>query len=212
MITSRGKDNMLKVNITIREEQEKDYRRVEEITREAFSYPGRIEDGGIGCPYEHWMVHELRRRDGIPGLSLVAEIDETIAGHVICSKAEVRMEDRTIPVLNFGPISVLPELQRKGVGKALLTGMIAKAKKMGFGAILFFGRPEYYPQFGFKEAYTWGITDLNGNHYPAFMGMELIPGYLSSAKGGKYYESDIYDDELNAKRVKAYDEENFPFI
>lgn len=193
------------MNITIREEQEKDYRRVEEITREAFSYPGRIEDGGIGCPYEHWMVHELRRRDGIPGLSLVAEIDETIAGHVICSKAEVRMEDRTIPVLNFGPISVLPELQRKGVGKALLTGMIAKAKKMGFGAILFFGRPEYYPQFGFKQAVFYGISDSEGNNYPAFMAMELKEGYLKDFRGGKYFESDIYNDELNRETVRAFD-------
>lgn len=197
------------MNIIIREERKADYRRVEEITRIAFSYPGRIEQGGIGCPYEHWMVHKLRQRDGIKELSLVAEIDGNIAGHIICSNAQVRTEEQIIPVLNFGPISVLPELQRKGVGRALLHEMIAKAKAMGFGAILFFGRPEYYPQFGFKEASTWGIADLNGNNYPAFMGMELIPGYLSRAKGGKYYESDIYDDALNRDEVKAFDEDNF---
>ena len=105
LLIERG---IFKMNIIIREERNVDYRRVEEITRAAFSYPGRIEEGGIGCPYEHWMVHELRQRDGIPGLSLVAEIDGTIVGHVICSKAEVRTEDRVIPVLDFGPISVLP--------------------------------------------------------------------------------------------------------
>lgn len=54
------------MDISIRTEMEKDYRRVEDITRAAFSYPGRIERGGIGCPYEHWMVHELRKRDGLP--------------------------------------------------------------------------------------------------------------------------------------------------
>ena len=69
------------MKIFVRVEEEKDFRRVEEITREAFSYPGRIEQGGIGCPYEHWMVHELRKRDGIRELSLVAEIDGLIAGH-----------------------------------------------------------------------------------------------------------------------------------
>ena len=52
------------MKITVREEEERDYRRSEEIIREAFSYPGRVERGGIGCPYEHWMVHELRERDG----------------------------------------------------------------------------------------------------------------------------------------------------
>ena len=87
--------------------------------------------------------------------------------------------------------------------------MICKATEQGFGAILFFGRPEYYPQFGFKEASTWGITDSDGYNYPAFMGMELVSGYLSCAKGGKYYESDIYDDSLNRDRVKAFDKLHF---
>ena len=193
------------MDILVRNEEPKDYRRVEEITRAAFSYPGRIEQGGIGCPYEHWMVHELRKRDGICELSLVAEADAILVGHIICSHARVITAERTIPVLNFGPISVLPEYQRKGVGKALIRAMIQKATRMGFGAILFFGRPEYYPQFGFREASVWGITDENGSNYPAFMGMELIPGYLSEAKGGRYYESDIYDDDLNRQRVKEFD-------
>ena len=125
------------MDISIRTELEKDYRRVEEITRAAFSYPERIERGGIGCPYEHWMVHELRRRDGIPELSFVAEVDHNIIGHIICSKAEVRTSDRIIPVLNVGPLSVLPEYQRKGVGKALIRSMTGKAAELGFGAILF---------------------------------------------------------------------------
>ena len=105
------------MTILVREEEKKDYRRVEEVTRLAFSYPGRIERGGIGCPYEHWMVNELRRRDGILPLSLVAvdteSAGEIVIGHIICSKAEVRTEKGVIPVLNMGPISVLPEYQRR---------------------------------------------------------------------------------------------------
>ena len=195
----------MSMEILVRNEQKSDYRRVEEITRAAFSYPERIERGGIGCPYEHWMVHELRKRDGIPELSLVAEIEDTVVGHIICSKAEVRTSSDVIPVLNFGPLSVLPEYQKKGVGKTLIRNMISKAAELGFGAILFFGRPEYYPQFGFKEAAIWEITDSNGYNSPAFMGMELAFGYLSNAKGGKYYESDIYDDSLNHDKVKDFD-------
>ncbi len=195
------------MNIIIRLEEEKDYHRVEEITRAAFSYPDRITRGQIGCPYEHWMVHELRNRDGIPQLSLVATIDDNIVGHIICSKATVRTDSSIVPVLNFGPLSVLPEYQRKGVGKALITDMISRAKKLGFGAILFLGRPEYYPQFGFKEASVFGVTDSEGYNYPAFMGMELIPGYLSIASGGRFFESNIYNDELNKDSVKEFDRE-----
>lgn len=194
------------MNIRVRKENAEDFRRVEEITKIAFSYPGRIERGGIGCPYEHWMVHELRKRDGIPELSLVAEVDNMIVGHIICSKAEVRTQNEVIPVLNLGPLSVSPEYQRQGIGGTLVNKMICKARELGYGAILFFGRPEYYPQFGFKEASAWAIFDSNGYNYPAFMGMELIPGYLQHARDGKYYESDIYDDDLNKEKVKEYDE------
>ena len=199
------------MNIIVREEEKKDYRRVEEITKAAFSYPGRIERGGIGCPYEHWMVNELRKRDGILPLSLVAVDKDSekgiIVGHIICSKAEVRTEKGVTPVLNMGPISVLPEYQRRGVGKALIYAMIAKAKELGYGAILFFGRPEYYPQFGFKEAELFGVADAEGYNYPSFMGMELVPGYLKEVNGGRYFESDIYNDELNREAVKAFDEQ-----
>ena len=194
------------MHIKLRLEQPKDFRKVEEITRIAFSYPGRIERGGIGCPFEHWMVNELRRRDGYTDLSIVATMDEEIVGHIICSKAEVRYEDKILPVLNIGPISVLPEHQRKGVGKALIYEMIDRAKQLGHGAILFWGRPEYYPQFGFVEASGYGITDADDYASPAFFAMELIDGYLSNAKGGKYYESDIYDDSFNKETVKAFDE------
>ena len=193
------------MEVIIRLEEERDYRRVEEVTRSAFAYPERIERGQIGCPYEHWMVNELRKRDGILSLSLVAVFDEKIVGHIICSKAQVRTENGITPVLNIGPISVLPEYQRKGVGKALITNMLDRAKQLGYGAILFFGRPEYYPQFGFKEAFEFGITDSDGYNYPAFMGMELIPNYLADTYVGKYYESDIYNDELNKEAVKEFD-------
>ena len=57
------------MEIIVRNETQKDYRRVEEITREAFAYPDRIERGGIGCPYEHWMGmernHAIWRNGGI---------------------------------------------------------------------------------------------------------------------------------------------------
>ncbi len=194
------------MNISVRLENPEDYLQVEKVTKAAFSYPERIERGQIGCPYEHWIVNELRKRDGILSLSLVAIANEHIVGHIICSKAEVRTANDIIPVINMGPISVLPEYQRKGVGKALITDMLDRAKQLGYGAILFFGRPEYYPQFGFIEASAFGITDCEGYNYPSFMGMELQPNYLANANGGQYYESDIYNDELNRESVKKFDE------
>lgn len=204
--TDWSSEDRMKINIRL--EEEKDYRRVEEITRAAFDYPDRIKRGQIGCPYEHWMVHELRQRDGIMALSFVAELENgTIIGHIICSNAVVKKENQVLPVLNFGPLSVLPEYQRQGVGKALVQAMIEQAKRIDYGAILFFGRPEYYPQFGFKEAIFYEISDSEGFNYPAFMAMELKEGYLKDIRGGKYFESDIYNDELNLETVRAFDRE-----
>ena len=192
----------------VRLEEEKDYRRVEEITRAAFGYPDRIKRGQIGCPYEHWMVHELRYRDGIMALSLVAQLEDgTIVGHIIFSNAVVKKGNQSLPVLNFGPLSVLPEYQRIGVGRALIQAMIGRAKRLDYGAILFFGRPEYYPQFGFKEAEVYGIADAEGYNYPAFMAMELKEGYLKEVRGGNFFESDIYNDEQNRETVRAFDRE-----
>jgi predicted N-acetyltransferase YhbS len=112
---------------------------------------------------------------------------------------------RSINVLDFGPISVLPKYQCQGVGKALIHLMIDKSRGMGYGAIMFFGRPEYYPQFGFIEAAEFGVTDCCGENYPAFMAMELKEGYLANVRGDKYYESDIYDDSRNGEAVKEFD-------
>ncbi|MDF2821358.1 MAG: GCN5-related N-acetyltransferase [Clostridiales bacterium] len=193
------------LDIIVRLEEEKDYRKVEEITRAAFSYPGRVERGGIGCPFEHWMVHALRKKDGIIELSYVAEVNGTIVGHVIYSNARVEKTDgKIVHVINFGPLSVHPEYQKLGIGKALMNATIAKATELGFGAILFFGRPKYYPQFGFVEAEKYGITDCGGDNYPAFMAMELKNGYLENVQG-RFYESSIYDDSLNRDAVKEFD-------
>lgn len=193
-------------SINVRVERETDYLRVEEVTRSAFAYPARIERGGIGSPYEHWMVHELRKRDGVKDLSLVAEMDNQIVGHIICSKAMIKTGDnQTIEVLNLGPLSVLPEYQSRGIGGALIISTIEKARQLQFGAILFFGHPNYYPRFGFKEAGNFEVRDSGGNNYPAFMAMELFEGYLEAGKGGRYYESDIFNEALNKELVKVFD-------
>ena len=154
---------------------------------------------------EHFMVHKLRKRDGIMELAFVAEIDGRIVGHVIYSHAHILQPDGSkVTVLNFGPISVWPDLQRKGIGSALMEYSIKKAKGFGYGAILFFGHPEYYPRFGFVNAAEYGITDCDGDNYPAFMAMELKENFLKCVFG-KFIEADIYNDDLNREQAKEFD-------
>jgi predicted N-acetyltransferase YhbS len=194
-------------DITIRLEESRDYRIVEELTRAAFYNPDKVRVAGakIGCPMEHHMVYQLRKKDGIMELNFIAEMDGRIVGHIIYSHAHILKSDNTkVAVLNFGPISVWPELQRTGIGSLLMNDSIAEAKKLGYGAILFFGHPEYYPRFGFIEAKQFGVTDCNSDNYPAFMAMELVDGYLKNVSG-KFIEADIYNDDLNREQVKEFD-------
>ena len=191
--------------IGIRLEEPEDYRTVEELTRAAFNNTDRIDRSKIDCPMEHYMVHKLREKDGIMKLSFVAEIEGRIVGHVIYSHARILQPDGSeVEVLNFGPISVWPDLQLMGIGSASMKHSINEAKRLGYGAILFFGHPEYYPRFGFVEAKEFGITDCNGNNYPAFMAMELKEGYLKNIHG-KFIEADIYNDDLNRTQAKEFD-------
>ena len=193
------------VNINIRLEEPKDYRVVEELTRAAFNTPDRVDRSKIDCPMEHYMVHSLREKDGIMELSFVAEMGDKIVGHIIYSHAHILTDDGSVVnVLNFGPLSVLPELQKTGIGSKLMRYSITKAKEFGYGAILFFGHPEYYPRFGFVEAKEFEITDCNGYNYPAFMAMELKKDFLKNIKG-KFIEADIYNDELNREKAKEFD-------
>jgi predicted N-acetyltransferase YhbS len=193
------------ININIRLEEANDYKTVEELTRAAFNTSDRIKRSKIGCPMEHHMVYRLRKKDGIMALSFVAEMDGEIVGHIIYSNAHILQPDGSkLDVLNFGPISVLPKIQKAGIGSTLMKHSIEEAKKLGHGAILFFGHPEYYTRFGFVPAKEFGITDCNGENYPAFMAMELKENFLQCVIG-KFIEADIYNDDLNREAAKAFD-------
>jgi len=188
----------------IRLEEEKDYILVEKLTRDAFYKEERINDLGVPC-CEHYMVHELRKKDGIKELDFVAEVDGKVVGHVIYSNAHIQQaDDSIIDVLNFGPLSVLPTYQNKGIGSALMRHSIKCAKDLGYKAIIFYGHPTYYPRFGFVEAKEFGITTKDGSNFPAFMAMELQSGFLKNI-AGRFIESPIYSEKIIKGPAKEFD-------
>lgn len=191
-------------NLIIRLEEKKDYAEVEAVARAAFYRPERIDSIGVGCA-EPYMIHMLRQKDGIKELNFVATLKDQIIGHIIYSHSHVQNEDGTrLATLNMGPLSVLPAFQKQGVGSALMRHSMANAKELGYGAILFFGHPTYYPRFGFVDAEKYHITDKWGNNYPSFFAYELKEGYLKKAKG-KYIESELYDEEITKRPAKEFE-------
>lgn len=192
------------MNLIIRKETPKDYRDVEALTREAFW--GVM--GNPTCSGEHLIVRRLRTSpDCVPELDLAAEADGRLVGHILYAKAKILSPDgRETEILGFGPLSVLPEFQRHGVGGALLRHSVREAARLGYRAVVIFGHPDYYPRFGFRPASEFGLTAPDGSSPDAMMALELFPGALDGITG-KFYESPSY--EVTQEEVKEFDRE-FP--
>ncbi|MDR0839109.1 MAG: N-acetyltransferase [Oscillospiraceae bacterium] len=191
------------MNISIRLEEPKDYRTIEEIDREAFWHQS------TACN-EHLLTHKLRTsRDFIPELDFVAELDGTLAGHIIYSRSKIVIKGGEITdVITFGPLAVLPEFQNRGVGKALLRHSIAEAARRGYRAIVIFGEPDYYPRLGFRRAAEFGITTAEGATFDAFMVYPLYEGALDGV-GGVFHLPPVYE-ELTPEEASEFDG-GFPY-
>lgn len=190
---------------SIRLETKKDYKEVENVTREAFWNVYRP-----GC-MEHYVLHCYREReDFIKELDFVMEKDGKIIGHIMYSKAEIKADDgRKIPIMTFGPISILPEYKRKGYGKKLLDYSMEKAKEMGAGALCMEGNIDFYGKSGFVVASTKGIhyyAEPRENEVPYFLVKELEDGFLDDIEGIYHTPEGYFVDE---KEVESFDQQ-FP--
>lgn len=184
------------MNLTIRNETKQDYRIVEEITRQAFwnlYVPG--------CN-EHFLAHVLREHpDFLPSLDFVAEYENTVVGNVMYAKSSVvdaTDETHKLDTITFGPFSVLPEFQKRGIGSVLLRYSIEKAKEEGHSAIIIHGHPHNYCKHGFRGAIDLGIGDPEGNYPYSLLALELQEGAFAGRRW-KYFPSTAYDiDEAEA--------------
>ena len=192
---------MKKNDYMIRLETPNDYRKVENLTREAFWNVYRP-----GC-MEHYVLHCYRDREGfVPELDFVMEKDGEIIGHVMYVRAKIQADDgREIPIMTFGPISIAPEYKRKGYGKALLDYSMEKAKKMGVGALCMEGNIDFYGKSGFVVASTKGIhyyAEPREEEVPYFLLKELKEGFLDGITGVYHTPEGYFVDE---KAVEKFD-------
>lgn len=189
----------------IRKEEEKDYFEVENLVREAFWNVYRP-----GC-FEHYVLHNFRNKDNfVKDLDYIIEDDGKIVAQIMYAMAKITTDDgHIIPLLVLGPVGVLPSLQRKGYGKAIINFTLDKAKELGFGAVALMGSPDYYPRFGFKPASSFNIyyegMDRNVDA-PFFMIKELKDGFLSGVSG---VYSDPVEYNVDEKDVDEFDKK-FP--
>lgn len=97
---------------------------------------------------EQFIIAALRAAEALT-ISLVAEVDGRVVGHIAFSP--VTISDGTKNWYGLGPVSVLPEYQRRGIGKALIEEGLSRLKRLGARGVCLVGHPDYYRKFGFKN-------------------------------------------------------------
>ncbi|MFL0246088.1 GNAT family N-acetyltransferase [Candidatus Clostridium stratigraminis] len=166
-------------NIKLRNEAPLDYRMVEELTREAFwnhHVPGCVE---------HYLLHIMKNSNSfIRKLDFVADIDGKVVANIVYTKSKLIGDNgECYDVITFGPISVLPEYQGKGIGSMLIQHTKELAKEFGYRAVLIYGDPKYYSKFGFVQAENYDIRTSDNMYAVPLQALELYQGALSDCRG-----------------------------
>ncbi len=187
------------MRLVIRNEEEKDYARVEEITRAAFwnlYVPGAVE---------HYLVHTMRgHNDFIKKLSFVIEIDGTVEGAIFYTHSAVVAPDGTRhATLTFGPVCIAPSWHRKNLGRQLITHSIEQAKTLGYSAIIIMGYPYHYAPYGFCGGKKYNISMADGKFYKGLLVLPLYQGALDNISG--FVElSPVF--EVNPEEAETFDQ------
>ena len=148
-----------------------------------------INESAFGRPDEARIPDEIRGSDRwIEGGSLVA-VDPTgeLVGHLLLSEGDLVAEDGSRrPVWMIGPVAVVPELERRGVGSALMRAAIVLATERGQPVLVLLGHPTYYPRFGFESARAIGIEPPQPWSDAAWMALRL-PAWTPDLRGVAHF-------------------------
>ena len=167
-----------KMTIQIRSETEADSASIEALTAAAFLNAEHTSHT------EQFIVAGLRKA-GALSLSLVAEMKQDLVGHVAVSP--VTLSDGTMGWYGLGPVSVLPEFQRHGIGSELIREVLSRLRERGAGGCVVLGDPRYYERFGFKVVPGLVLPGVPPEYFMALaFGVEMPQGsvaYLAAFEG-----------------------------
>ena len=158
----------------IRTEKENDKDAVRAVNRSAFETPAEAD-----------LVDSLREQ-AQSIVSFVAEDGGRVLGYILFSPVSLPAHP-DLKVMGLGPMAVVREHQRQGIGSALVRAGLEKCRQKGVAAVVVLGHPEFYPRFGFLSSSRFGIDSEYEVQQDAFMVMELQLGSLSGKTGTVKY-------------------------
>ena len=135
---------------------ERDHDEVDLLESEVFSSQDNLYDEGDG------FLEYLRSTENyVPELELIAE-DEggRIIGHILLTPHMLETPFGPTEILYLSPLSVIMDMQRKGIGSALVRDSIRIAEELGYRAVFLVGEPAFYSRLGFVPASRYGISSL----------------------------------------------------
>lgn len=132
----------MNLEVLIRNETDTDVSAITEVTVAAF------KTFDVSNHTEQFIIEALRTAGALT-ISLVAEMGGRVVGHIAFSP--LKLSDGTQNWYGLGPVSVVPEYQRQGIGKALIEEGLKRIKDMDAQGCCVVGHPEYYKKFGFKN-------------------------------------------------------------
>ena len=154
----------------IRPEVTEDRDAIRRVNRDAF------------CGEAEANLVEALRDLGYVEVSLVAERDGLVVGHLLFSAIGIITGTTTLNALLLAPMGVLPEYQNSGIGSQLVEQGLIRCRDLGHQIVLLLGHPEFYPRFGFSPELARPIESRFGGD-DALMGLELRPGALQGIQG-----------------------------
>ncbi len=127
------------------------------------------------------------RKSSTPVISLVAEVDGKVLGHILFSPVTLSDIQPDVKIASLAPMAVLPEFQNQGIGTVLVNQGLKRCAANGYQAAVVLGHPDFYPRFGFLPAVRFGIKCEYDVPEEVFMINELKKGVLSGCKGTVQY-------------------------
>ena len=140
-----------------------------------------VNEAAFETPAEANLVETLRAK-GVELISLVADADGAVVGHILFSPVSLIGQSH-LNLAGLGPMAVAPQHQRKGIGSALVREGLNRCKQRGCHAVVVLGYAEYYPRFGFVPAVRYRLRSEYGVPDDVFMIAELERGALQGASG-----------------------------